>query len=59
MFDADLVVFLDNTKRLLTTEGFTLVAPELFFYVELARAALAGVAPPLEEITDYPESLDD
>lgn len=59
VFDADLVVFLDNTKRLLTTEGFTMVAPELFSYVELARASLAGVAPPLEEITDYPESVDD
>lgn len=58
-FDADLIVPLDNTKRLLTSEGFSEVAPELFRYVETARAYLAGVESLQYGLNDSLEHLDD
>ena len=42
-FDADKVVNLRKEERLLTHEGFKEVSPELFRFVEDARAAVAGI----------------
>lgn len=44
-FKSDLVVAFHKDKRILTRERFTKLAPQMFSYVERARAALAGIAP--------------
>lgn len=60
-FGADLVVYLDNTKRLLTQKGFSDTSSELFYFVDTARAFLANVEPLQEETANdiEPEALDD
>ncbi len=42
VFQADLVHELSDDKRLLNSVDFTRVGPQMFYYVEQARAALAG-----------------
>lgn len=44
-FNADLVVAFQKNKRILTREKFVQLAPEMFSYVERARATLAGIVP--------------
>lgn len=44
VFKADLVYELSDKRPLLTTESFEKVAPQMFSYVERARAALANVS---------------
>jgi hypothetical protein len=41
-FDEDLAIEFTKQQRLLSTEAFDELAPQMFFYVETARRALAG-----------------
>lgn len=54
-FSAQKIIPLHKDKRLLTSVGFKDVAPQLFSYVETARAALAGIPQQNEE---EPEDID-
>lgn len=43
-FDADLVLEFKKEERLLGSEAFQTLAPQMFHYVETARRSLAGIA---------------
>ena len=46
VFDADLVHEFTDEKKLLSSAAFEKLAPQMFYYVETARRALAGVDQP-------------